>query len=236
MIIRNVRLSYVFICFAFLVILLSVFVDGEAKREAMVEWPPHRLDMTQCVKSLRDLLGKNSVNGDINELWNQMEICKFQLETQGRLDDFQIIRSKFYIQNYDDTVVLWMVVFITISGIILAGLQLLISYRLAVAAGTDLGDMGGEISLEKGKVSLKSSLSGIFILAISFAFFWLFVIEVYKMEVFDPDRKISSSTAPESSSNDGKNKSDKEIKNNSAKQSNFGIETNETIQIKSTKK
>jgi hypothetical protein len=232
---KKLRLSYLIIGFISLLALLGVFIDREAKREAMVEWPPHRLNMTECVKSLREILGKNSTNGDINELWNQMDICKFQLETQGYLDDFQIIRSKFYIQNYDDTVVLWMVVFITISGIILAGLQLLISYRLAVAAGTDLGDMGGEISLEKGKVSLKSSLSGIFILAISFAFFWLFVIEVYKMEEFDPDRKVKNSQAPASSQNDTKNKSE-EVKNEAEKHNNFGIGITDNTQQKSPAK
>ena len=81
---------------------------------------------------------------------------------------------------------MWMVVSITISGVLLSGLQLLVSYQLAVAGRGQFGE-SGELSLEKDRVSLKSSITGLFILIVSFAFFAVFVFEIYKIREVNVD-------------------------------------------------
>ncbi|HJS88044.1 MAG TPA: hypothetical protein VJ779_21540 [Acetobacteraceae bacterium] len=91
----------------------------------------------------------------------------------------QIIRNAgFADQRYENCVLLIMVVTITISGVVLAGLQLLGSYRLAKDGRAEFGG-SGEASVSVHSVAVKSSVVGVVILAISFAFFLVFVVDVY---------------------------------------------------------
>ncbi len=91
----------------------------------------------------------------------------------------QIVRNAgFADQRYENCVLLIMVVGITISGVVLAGLQLLGSYRLAKDGHGEFGG-GGEASASVSSVAVKSSVVGVVILAISFAFFLVFVMDVY---------------------------------------------------------
>ncbi len=95
------------------------------------------------------------------------------------LDDFQIRRSKVLQQNSSDFILLWMVVAITISGVVLAGLQLLGSYQLASLGKGDFAQ-SGELSFEaRGNMSAKTSVTGLLILVVSFAFFLVYVGWVY---------------------------------------------------------
>jgi TRAP-type C4-dicarboxylate transport system permease small subunit len=117
-------------------------------------------------------------------------LCYSQLHGQGLLNDFQLRRLKFLRQDYDERHLLWMVVAITISGVLLAAVQLLASYRLA-AAGKGPLEQAGEIALERDRLSLKSSITGLFILVISFAFFAVFVFGIYKIVEIDVDSAAS---------------------------------------------
>lgn len=94
------------------------------------------------------------------------------------LKDFSYRREKFDQQVHDDNIMLWMVVIITIIGVILAGLQLYTSYMLAMA-GKVKGSQDSSVTIEAGKIAVKSSITGLLILAMSFAFFCVFVVEVY---------------------------------------------------------
>ena len=76
---------------------------------------------------------------------------------------------------------LWMVVSITIAGVILAGLQLWATYRLAAAGSGTLAD-GGEVTMEHNRLVVRSSVVGVIILALSFAFFALYVLYVYRLQ------------------------------------------------------
>jgi hypothetical protein len=71
-----------------------------------------------------------------------------------------------------------MVVGITISGVLLAALQLLGSYKLAIIGR---GDFSGntEVSYSRDSIVFKSSIVGIAILALSFAFFAMFSLYLY---------------------------------------------------------
>lgn len=139
---------------------------------ALFERPP----MSVCVKNSIATLMPLKV--DTTLLRDTAELCYSQLYGEGLINDFQIRRLKFIQQAYDEQVLLWMVVAITISGVALAGVQLFVSFRLASSGKTDF-DQGGEISLERNRLSLKSSVTGLFILALSFAFFIVFVYEVF---------------------------------------------------------
>jgi hypothetical protein len=96
--------------------------------------------------------------------------CYQQISTQYVLDDFPMRQSIFSSQQFTGLVLLWIVVGITVSGVILAAIQLLATYKLAVTRNTPVGE-AGELVLAADKIALKSSVTGLFILIISFAFF-----------------------------------------------------------------
>ncbi|HTQ13458.1 MAG TPA: hypothetical protein VMH86_06240 [Rhizomicrobium sp.] len=94
--------------------------------------------------------------------------------------DFDARRAKFQQQNSDDRVLLWMVVAITLSGVVLSGIQLLASYKLAVLTRQTITGDATEVVLEAGRISVRSSVTGLLILTVSFAFFLVFVSSVYQ--------------------------------------------------------
>jgi hypothetical protein len=75
----------------------------------------------------------------------------------------------------------------------------LTSYKLASAGQNDVSQ-AGEITLERNKISLKSSVTGLFILIISFAFFSLFVFEIYRIKEVNVDPKPSVTGPAQSTS------------------------------------
>jgi hypothetical protein len=125
-----------------------------------------------------------------------MSLCYTQLYNQGTLNDFQVRRAKFVQQSYDERVLLWMVVIITISGVFLAGVQIIASYRLAAAGRGGGFDQSGEIALQRDRISLKSSITGLFILIISFAFFYVFVLEILPIKEVKVDPPLAGQPQP----------------------------------------
>jgi hypothetical protein len=105
-------------------------------------------------------------------------LCTSLIFNESALDDYRIRRMKFEQQYYAEGVTLWMVVAITISGVMLAAVQLMASYKLALI-GKEAFAQDSSMALEQGKVSLKSSITGLFILTISFAFFLVYVLYIY---------------------------------------------------------
>ena len=98
------------------------------------------------------------------------------------LSDFAIRRLDFFQQYRANGVFMLLVVVVTVSGVVLAGVQLWASYQLA-AANKTLPDVGnGEMILRGNQLVLRSSITGLFILLISFCFFLVFVLYVYRLE------------------------------------------------------
>jgi hypothetical protein len=121
------------------------------------------------------------------------EICYDKGYKQAELNEYQIRRMQFFEQYYSERLFVWMVVGITISGVILAALQLAASYRLS-SLGRGLPTDSAEISVERGKLVVKSSIMGVLILIISFAFFATYVRYIYpNQEVSVDDRAQSQS-------------------------------------------
>lgn len=116
------------------------------------------------------------------------ELCYRVIHGQNMLNDFTIRRIKLFQQQYDEVVMLWMMVAITLSGVVLAGLQLFTSYRLASRSGGAHAEGASEITVEQGRLVFKSSVTGLAILIISFAFFLVFVLEIYTIREYDPDK------------------------------------------------
>lgn len=73
-------------------------------------------------------------------------------------------------------------------GVVLAGVQLLASYKLALNGRGELAGGGSEIGYSANSVSFKSSVIGLTILAMSFAFFLVFVMNVYEIREISSDR------------------------------------------------
>jgi hypothetical protein len=110
-------------------------------------------------------------------------ISEYCYDDQRRIDQVSesSIRRGLYIhQRYENNVILFMVVLITLSGAALAGVQLLTSYNLA-ATGHLGGDGATDLSLEQGKLSIKSSVTGLVVLALSLAFFGIYIVKVYSI-------------------------------------------------------
>ncbi|SRR6266550_3356085 len=122
-------------------------------------------------------------NADLDWLNKLNGFCYNSARSQLIVDEENIRKER-----YENIVLLFMVVMITLSGVALAGLQLLASYKLAVLGRGELAG-GGEISYAKDAVSFKSSVVGLVILFISFAFFMVFVHDVYTL------KEVTSSAA-----------------------------------------
>jgi hypothetical protein len=114
--------------------------------------------------------------GKYTEIWR---LCENQLYDQLLLNDFVIRRQKFADNAVDERVNLALVVAITLSGVFLAAMQLMMSYQLAKIAKTDLAG-SNELAVEQGKLSLKSSVTGLMIMALSLVFFVVYVKWIYQ--------------------------------------------------------
>jgi hypothetical protein len=108
-------------------------------------------------------------------VWN---LCNRQLIQELSNDDFAIRREKFRNQELDERVNLWLVVTITLSGVVMAAWQVHLAYKLAnITKEQWLAETA--FSAEKWKISLRSSVVGLTILALSLAFFIVYVGWIY---------------------------------------------------------
>lgn len=132
-----------------------------------------------CVKDRLKIIHGQNVS--IDSITSIQQICSRLWYDELMLDDFTIRRIKFIEQSRDGHVLLWVVVVITLSGVALAALQLAASFQLALS-NKNSGISESEITIEEGKLSLKSSIVGLFILLISLGFFTIFVKNVYTIK------------------------------------------------------
>jgi hypothetical protein len=122
---------------------------------------------------------------DHGTLFRTLDYCYARQYYQATLSEMAIRRSGFLRQNHENEVMLWMVVTITVSGVFLAGMQLLASYNLAQAGRGEFAG-AGEVTLERGRLAVKSSVTGLLILSVSFAFFMVYVLFVYTIKEHQP--------------------------------------------------
>lgn len=173
----NLRLAGWAVAFVAFGWIASYWENSSSSRpDSIVPAIEHQPSLNQCV--LETITSMKPAVVDIQLLHATTNHCYSKLHGQALLHDFQIRRLKFIQQTYDERILLWMVVTITISGVGLAGLQLLTSYRLA-SSGTTGSDQSSEFVVQRDRIALKSSVTGLFVLLLSFGFFYVFVYEVY---------------------------------------------------------
>lgn len=129
-----------------------------------------------CRDNIMQTLKKTSY--DIRDLDQITNHCVIQVSNSLSLADFNVRRLAFIDQYSESPFILWLVVIITLSGVVLAAIQIAAAYNVSAAYGRSL-ELGGKVDWEGTKLSVKSTVAGILILAMSFAFFLVFVIYVY---------------------------------------------------------
>jgi hypothetical protein len=67
----------------------------------------------------------------VNDLYGLSYFCFGKIASQFKLDEEKILRDTYLFQRNENVVLLYMVVLVTLSGVALAGVQLLASYSLA---------------------------------------------------------------------------------------------------------
>ena len=142
---------------------------------------PELQSMSLCLADILNLQGQKNEPA-FAVLRDAREHCYSLINAQGLLNDYAIRKLNFYQQFRANGVLMWMVVAVTFSGVLLAALQLMVSSQLATAKGTQLSTEAGELTVQHDRLVLKSSVTGLFILLISFCFFLVFVFYVYKFE------------------------------------------------------
>ena len=136
-----------------------------------------------------------TTSAELALLSNIASMCYTEIDRQDTLSEAAIRRLAFLNQQSALPVLTWMVIVITLSGVGLAGLQLLASYRLALHGRAHF-EQGSEVNITASKISTSSSVSGVTILLISLAFFYVFVKYIYL--VYDTSLEGRPAAAPES--------------------------------------
>jgi hypothetical protein len=162
--------------------------------DVAVDLSHHHAVMHDCLSDVMKVISPSQVNAGLFErVWR---LCGNQIFNGLYLDDFLIRRQKFIQQELDERVNLWLVVTITISGVILAALQLFMSFKLASDGRLDFAK-DSQLVVEAGKISLKSSITGVLILALSLAFFMIYVVYIYSIHEVPLDRPSNLQTPTE---------------------------------------
>jgi hypothetical protein len=117
---------------------------------------------------------------DMNFLQSVHDLCYNQVLNEEVLTEFEIRKNAYRQQQSQGPWLLGLVLVITLSGILLAAVQLFWGYKLSVAGKAVAGDpAAGTLSLTPAGVSVSSTVTGVLILALSFAFFYIFIQQVY---------------------------------------------------------
>jgi hypothetical protein len=147
--------------------------------------------MSECVTETLNLLAqRNPPTSEI--LHDARDHCYSLIQSQGVLSDFAIRKLNFFQQYRANGVLMWMVVTVTLSGVLLAAFQLWASYQLAAANGALRHENKSELTLTRDQLVLKTSIAGLCILLLSFCFFLVFVLYVYRFDAA-PDNNESGS-------------------------------------------
>lgn len=168
----------------FLVLLIVVLSGWAARQFTLLERsvPDVEIPATHTISTCVEKRATSAIQtANMHLAREHLTICIEEVSRHLELNDFQIRRMKFFSQYYAEKVSLWMVVFVTVAGVFLSAFQLWTSYTIAKStAGQSTEDH--EITLETGRIIIKSSAIGLMVLFTSLAFFLVFVINVYKLE------------------------------------------------------
>lgn len=135
--------------------------------EVAVDLSRHHAVMHECMSDVIQRLSPSQMSAGFYErIWR---LCGNQIFNGLYLDDFLIRRQKFIQQELDERVNLWLVVAITISGVLFAGVQLVMSFKLAAGHSAEFAK-DSQVTIEAGKISLRSSIT----VSLYLHYLWLF--------------------------------------------------------------
>ena len=179
------------VCFALFGFLAGLLAGIDTGRDPFGSINPSQ-SMAQCRLETLGLLGTKE-NPTASTLREAIEHCYSLLQSETVLNDF-IIRKGIFGQQYrSHAALIWLVISMTISGVALSAVQLVSSLEMARSNKHSSRERSAdinEIALARDKLVLKSSVTGLCILAISFSFFLVFVLYVY------PQQEISNRSSP----------------------------------------
>jgi hypothetical protein len=181
------------------ILLLLLF----AVRSSYIAFSPLPLDESSRMKECREsvLAQVHPSVIDLQILGSIHSLCYSEESEEDVLSEFSIRRLAYLSQQRELPVLMWLVVAITLSGVVLSALQLFAAYQLALAGKESFQQgQGGDIGLEKGKLSLRSSVTGLLMLIISLLFFYVFVTKVYLIQDTPPLPGVSTGNAAAPSS------------------------------------
>jgi hypothetical protein len=157
-----------------LLVCAYLFVYKNAVPEPKSDNP--RATVHDCIVETQSL-SKVQIN-NINDYIGLYNLCNDQIFRNYEYNDFAVRREKFVRQELDERVNLWLVVVITLSGVLLSAVQLLMSYKIALS-GKEYWNSDATFAIKQGEMSFKSSVTGLAILAMSLAFFVVYVGWIY---------------------------------------------------------
>jgi len=159
---------------------LAGFGVGSKNTDRWLTTWPEPPSIQTCISDTLHLMG-DPKPPNIDLLHQLVGHCYSLNQSQGVIRDFGT-RELIYAQQYRaNGILMWMVVIITLSGVLLAAIQLSTSYKLALTLG-HRNEMTNEISLTKDAIILRSSITGLIILGASFGFFLVYVLYVYRLD------------------------------------------------------
>jgi len=152
---------------------------GSRGHEPRLEALPELPSMQECI---RDTVASLDLKqAPTTEVLGQVRgHCYSLIQSQGLLRDYAVREVNFIQQYRANAVLMWMVVAVTLAGVALAAVQLMASFQLASAKKTPIADQ--QLIVKRDQIVLKSSVTGLFILLISFAFFLTYVIYVFPFQ------------------------------------------------------
>ena len=157
-----------------LLVCAYLFVYKNAGAEPKTDSP--RETVHDCIADTQSL-SKVQIN-NLNDYIGLYNLCNDQIFRNYEYNDFAVRREKFVRQELDERVNLWLVVVITLSGVLLSAVQLLMSYKIALS-GKEYWNSDATFAIKQGEMSFKSSVTGLAILAMSLAFFVVYVGWIY---------------------------------------------------------
>jgi hypothetical protein len=126
-----------------------------------------------------------------NSMKDALSLCWREISMQGRLNDFALRRLSFARQYYAGPIILWMVVIITLSGVLLAAAQLYMAFSIWEIQGESPKrpemSQTTDLRINREAIAFRSSVTGVTILFISLGFFIVFIKYVYMITPIDYD-------------------------------------------------
>ena len=131
-------------------------------------------------KCRQEVMQQAAAQTDMNFLQSVHDLCYNQVRNEEVLTEFEIRKNAYRQQQNQGPWLLGLVLVITLSGVLLAAVQLFWGYKLSVAGKAVAGDASAStLSVTPAGVSVSSTVTGVLILALSFAFFYIFIQQVY---------------------------------------------------------